>query len=443
MSKLRLFIQIAQVTLTFVIFLHAFPSPSQSTTAEDKYYGNTPKEYAPYDRFSEPYKRFFLAPNQYYGYGRSIAEPTDIQEVRIGFLGPIEKTVSVATGGVSHEEDLGIKMLQGAELAIALANKRGGYRNTGIPYTLVVRNDNGLWGSSANEIVRLAYTDRVWAVIGTIDGANSHIAIRAALKAELSVVNTGNTDPTFTETAIPWAFRNITDDRQMGYLLADYIFKVRGMKRVVAFRANNRYGRIGIDEIREAATRLGTPFLVEINYQQGDKDFSSQLETIKQLKPEAVVTYGDAEESANLLNQMRKAGLDIWFIGSDRIVSEKFIQLVSSSLEKVVAAYSYNPASSDEKYRRFAQTYEEQYGAMPEVFASHAFDGVNMIVDAIEKAGLNRAKIRDALASLKNYEGVTGRKHFDPIFNNLSSPLLAVGKGNHFYFTTLDELIEK
>ncbi len=77
----------------------------------------------PYGRFTEPYKTFFLEANQYHGYGREIPEPEHVDSVQIGFLGPIRSTVSVATGGASHEEPLGIMMLQGAR-----ARHRAGQR---------------------------------------------------------------------------------------------------------------------------------------------------------------------------------------------------------------------------------------------------------------------------------------------------------------------------
>ncbi len=164
-------------------------------------------------------------------------------------------------------------MLQGATfLAIEQANSSGGYRGE-IPYKLIVRNDNGNWRSSGRELIMLAYKDSVWAVLGTVDGANSHIAIRAALKAEIPVMNSADTDPTYVETSIPWVFRCITDDRQMCYLLADFAFKKLDLKRVAALRATNSYGRMSIDEFRDAATRLGRPFVVELQYQEGDTDF--------------------------------------------------------------------------------------------------------------------------------------------------------------------------
>ena len=87
---------------------------------------------------------------------------------------------------------------------------------------MVVSNDNGLWGSSGEEIIKMAYKYECWALLGSIDGANSHIAIRVGLKCEIPMMNSGDRHPTSIETNIPWVFRCIGDDRQQGYLLADY-----------------------------------------------------------------------------------------------------------------------------------------------------------------------------------------------------------------------------
>ncbi|NIM13184.1 MAG: ABC transporter substrate-binding protein [Candidatus Aminicenantes bacterium] len=417
-------------------------SESAEKKKETGSYGRTPARYVPFGKFAKPYKQFFLDPLEYRGYGREIPEPEHVDSVKIGFLGPIEPTVSVATGGLSHEESLGKKMLQGAELAIEQANARGGYRGGKIPYKLIVRNDNGLWGASGNEIIHLAYKDNVWAILGTIDGANSHIAIRVALKVEIPMMNTGDTDPTFTETAIPWVFRVITDDRQMCYLLADYVFKKLKLTRIAALRANNRYGRIGIDEFRDAATRLGHPFLAELNYPVGDTDFTPQLQRIKSLNPEAVITYGDAAESALILKQMRAMGMNQWFIGSDRMVSTDFIKNAGDNIDKVAAGYPYDPDSGGPRYLEFNRLFIKRFGEAPETYAAHAYDGMCMLIKAIEKAGLNRARIRDELAKIKRFDGVTGKKEFDAVFNNISPAALAVLEKGRWVFYSHEEAMK-
>ncbi|MCP3937141.1 MAG: amino acid ABC transporter substrate-binding protein, partial [Actinomycetia bacterium] len=175
----------------------------QVEVRKDANYAGTPGDIEPFGGV-KPFKEHFVEQLEYTGPGRAIPEPRDVKSVKLGFIGPIEATVSVATGGKSHGEALGIQMLQGSQLAIEEANARGGYRGTGLPFELIVSNDNGLWGASGNEIIKQAYEDEVWAILGTIDGANSHIAIRVALKAEILMINSGDTDPTFIETNIPW-----------------------------------------------------------------------------------------------------------------------------------------------------------------------------------------------------------------------------------------------
>ena len=94
-------------------------------------------------------------------------------------------------------------MMQGATLALEEANSKGGYK--GIPYKMMIHNDVGLWGAAANEIVKMD-DEKVWVWLGSIDDIVSHVAIRATLKLEIPMVCTGDPDPTFTETNIPWVF---------------------------------------------------------------------------------------------------------------------------------------------------------------------------------------------------------------------------------------------
>ena len=190
---------------------------------------------------------------------------------------------------------LGKQMLQGTMLAIEEANKKGGYK--GIPYKLMIHNDVGLWGAAANEVVKMD-DEKVWAWIGTIDDNNSHVAIRATLKLEILNMNTGDPDPTFTETNIPWVIRNIPDDRQSGYALVDRIFKRDKHSRVAVMRANNRYGRVGILHFNRSATRVGYPIIIEERFKDGETDFKEQLERIKKTSPDAIVLWGNAKESA-------------------------------------------------------------------------------------------------------------------------------------------------
>ncbi len=393
---------------------------------KDTNYANTPADLEPFGAV-RPYKEHFLLQMEYTGPGRALPEPPpDLKSVKIGFIGPIMSTVSVATGGKSHEEALGIKMLQGARLAVEEANGRGGYLRRKIPFELLVVNDNGLWGSTGNEVVKMAYKDHVWAILGTIDSANSHIAIRVALKAELVMVNTGDTDPTFIETNIPWVMRAIGDDRQQSYLLVDYIIRKLGYQRIGLIRASNRYGRFGVREVRDSARRLGHPVILEMAYRLGADDFTLQLERLRDARLDAIVHWGDARESALILNQMRALGMRQPYFTSDRTVSDEFLKLAGANADGVVAAYPWNPTRQDPKLEAFRRAFRARFNDEPETYAAHAYDGMNLLLWAIQAAGLNRAKIRDVLASrTRAWPGVTGDLSLSAALDDVGEVFLA------------------
>ena len=375
---------------------------------KDADYAWTPDDVAPFGGVA-PYREHFLDQMEYTGPGRAIPEPVQLETVKLGFIGPITPTVSVATGGRSHEEALGIKMLQGSKLAIEQANAHGGYLRRRIPFELVIKNDNGLWGASGNEIVDLAYKDEVWAILGTIDGANSHIAIRVALKAEVVMINSGDTDPTFIETNIPWVARCIGDDRQQGYLLVDYMIRKLGYERIGIIRSSNRYGRFGVREIKDSARRLGHPVVLEMAYALGRDDYALQLERLKAADVEAIVHWGDARESAVILNQMRSIDMQQPYFASDRTISDEFVELAGANAEGVISGSAWDPSRDDPRLHAFRRAFRERFGEEPETYAAHAYDGMNMLIWAVQVAGLNRAKIRDVLAHRKQpWPGVTG-----------------------------------
>ncbi|HUT89702.1 MAG TPA: ABC transporter substrate-binding protein [Thermoguttaceae bacterium] len=407
---------------------------------EDKSYAHTSQEVTPF-RHVEPFKQHFLLQMEYTGPGRAIPEPEHVDSVKLGFIGPIMSTVSVATGGKSHEEPMGIKMLQGARLAIEEANANGGYVKRGIPFEIAVSNDNGLWGASGNEIVKMAYKDHVWAILGTIDGANSHIAIRVALKAEIVMMNSGDTDPTFIETNIPWVFRCIGDDRQQGYFLVDYIYRKLGLQRLGIIRSSNRYGRFGVREIRDGSRRLGHPVALEMAYELGLDDFSLHLERLEQADVEAVVHWGDAVEGAKILNQMRARGMEQPLFACDRCLADEFVEIAGKNAEGVVCGSPWDPTRNDPKYLAFCQRFQKRFGEPPETYAAHGYDGMSLLIWAVQVAGLNRAKIRDVLAyRTQPWPGATGDVVFSAALDDLGDVFLAKREGSTWKYYSRKDL---
>lgn len=394
-------------------------------------YGNTPNKMVPYNQYQKAYINYFDEVQEFKGPGRDKPEPTNLDEVRIGFLGPLDGSVLTPKG---------IQMLQGAKLAIKEANEKGGYKN--MPYTLMEHNDVGLWGAAANEIVKMN-DEGCWAFLGTIDDINSHVALRIALKLEIMMVNTGDPDPTLTETRIPWLIRTISDDRQSCYALVNRIFIEDKHSRVAVIRSNNRYGRVGIMEFRGAAQRIGHPQVLEVRYELAETDFTKQLERINNSSPDAIVIWGDAKETGLIVNQIRSMGMKQPIFGSDRMVSPEFLEITGENSEGIVTTCQYNPKSGNTMLKIFTQKYIAEFGMEPDVFAAHAYDGMKILLEGIQTAGLNRILIRDVLSDRKtfqNYQGVTGEIIFDETWNDMGEIFMVDIKEGEFEFSPAPNL---
>ncbi len=413
---------IVNISILFI----SISAPKLNAQNKKLMYGKTPEKVFPYNNFRKAYKYFFLEPVQFYGAGRDKLPPKNIKEVRIGFLGPLEG---------SRILPLGKQMLNGVTLAIEEANKKGGYK--GLPFKLMIHNDVGLWGAAANEVVKMD-DEKVWVWLGSIDGIVSHVALRATLKAEIMMVNTGDSDPTFTETNIPWMIRVISDDRQSGYALASYIFVKKKHNRLAVIRTNSRYGRVGVMEFKGVAVRLGHPIRIEEQFKNGDTDFTMQLNHIKKISPDAILIWGNAKESALILKQIRKMGMNQPVYGSDRMVSDEFLTTAGQDAEGVVTTSPYNPNANIPILKTFQANYYNRFSLKPDVFAAHAYDGMNLIIKAVKKAGLNRVLIRDVLTDLKTfqgYNGVTGKIILDASWNDIGNIYIAKVQNGKFKYS--------
>ena len=401
------------------------PPPPKDRTVEP--YAGEPQDLRPYAKFEKPYYENYTHPNLYVGSGRDIPDPKDITEVRIGFFGPIEAAPDRADG---------ILMLHGAQLAVEEANARGGYG--GKPFKLMLHNDYnnwqskavygadsratgaGIWGSSSDEAVKMIYDDNDWAIFGSISSESTHIILRVALKSEIPIVNSASTDPTIPETYIPWYFTDLQDDRVQTYTLARHIYTDLGLKRVALLRLNNRYGRLASPKFRNASIRLGHPVVIEQKFLPGDTDFSRQLQIIRSSRTDAIVLWADETETANILKQMRALGMKQRVFGSYRTLGPEMLAQAGAAAEGYQAVFPYDPTRNDPRWTDFNRRFEARYQEKPEQFASLAFDAMNALLDSICKAGLNRARIHDALADIDQYDGVTGHMVFDPNLKNVA-----------------------
>jgi len=388
---------------------------------EYPYYGGTPEEMLPY-RNIEPYYRYWTTRLPFRGPGADYEDPKDLKSLRVGLLSPANYGVEGARGQRTRK---------GVELAFEEANAA---RQSGeLPFEIIYKEDAPQWGSAANIAVEFRDAE-VLGFLGTIDGDATHVALRVALKLETYMINTSDPDPTLTETQIPWLTRIFPEERQQCYRLADIIVRQRGCKRIAILRESSRPGRVAIMHFVNNIRRLGYPPVAHLLHKPGSHDLTEQLSAIKAAAPDAILFHGQPEDVGYAAATFRKAGITAQFFGFDRLKEDGFLKNAGDAAEGTTIAYFFNPDRADKPWVDFVARYQKRWGEKPDVYAAYGYDGAKLMIEAIKKTGPNRYRVRDYLANLDEWEGVTGHMVFDARWDNIVPMAIAEFKAGKWHF---------
>jgi len=373
-----------------------------------------------------PYLDFSRAGAWFYGSGREIPEPTDLTSVRIGVLGP-EKSSG------------GRQMRAAIQMAIDEANVRGGYRlkvplptasppgekspclevARVIPYEMVFRPDDGPWGAATSQVVKFAYEDKVWTIIGGLDGQRTHIAELVVTKAWVPVISPGTTDSTVDYANVPWVFRAVpADSRQADALLA--FARKQGYARLVVLSEMEREAYASFERLSESARHEHTAFALHLNYPPEDP--SVVIPRLRGVSFDAMIIWGRAETAVPLIEGLRRGGILAPVLACSALATPE-VAKNQPALGNLTVVAPYDLGRHDPELESFRREFEAQTGTQAGPAAVYSYDVSRLVIRAIAKVGLNRALIRDELAEAK-FDGLTGTYRFNSLGGNEADPVL-------------------
>ena len=361
---------------------------------------------------------FLLASQLLVFTGKSLAQR---QDIAIGTCGALSGRAAA----------YGLSVKQGAQLAVERINAAGGVEGKNL--TLTSLDDLQDETVTSEKITSLIYDSNVLAIIGTTDSGCTHVAARIALKARLPLIATVATDPTLTRLNNPYVYRNLADDRIQGRTIVDYIVKKRQLRRIVIAHVNTRYGRGGAAVVETAARLQGEPLLKRLSFETGQNDFSQIIRELSDLRPNALIIWGLYAEGAALTKAVRQRMPNLSIFGPDGLASPAYIEQAGNASDGVVVTYPFNPDRlSDPVVSDFVSAFKSSFGKEPDSFAAHAYDAVYQIAEAVRVGGPTRLGIRDGLARMSAFHGVTGVFTFDPSGNSTLPVFLAEVRNQRF-----------
>ncbi len=339
------------------------------------------------------------------------ASGTEIgKTLKIGFN--FEETGDVASYGTAEQK--------AAKLAVDEINKAGGVDGKQIEVT---DKDNKSELSEASTVsTNLVTQAKVNAIIGPATSGGTGAAITNAAKAAVPLVTPSGTQDDLTKGQ-DYLFRATFIDSFQGKILSKYVTDNLKAKKVVLYYDNSSDYAKGIAKAFQEEYK-GEIVATE-TFASKDTDFQAALTKFKGKDFDALVVPGYYTEAGKIVNQARGIGIDKPIVGGDGFNSEEFISQATPAAATNVYYVSGYSTSGDmtAKAKKFLEAYKAKYNEEPSMFSALAYDSVYMVAEA-SKGAKNSVDIKENLAKLKDFEGVTGSITMDKNHNPVKSALM-------------------
>jgi branched-chain amino acid transport system substrate-binding protein len=199
----------------------------------------------------------------------------------------------------------------------------------------------------------------------------------------------------------------------------------------VLLSATNHDARMATTELLAALRRRQAPLALHLTFSPGPAGTDSlaqEIERVRAAGPAAFLVVAGALDSARAVKVLRAEGFDEPIFGVAPMGRSCFRSEAQSRAEGVTFPVLFDPGDSD-RAAEFAKRFEARFGHQPDYAAAGAYDATCLVVAAMRQAGLNRARIRDALETLAPWPGVTGTVRWDPTGQNERPVLLGTIAG--------------
>lgn len=346
------------------------------------------------------------------------------------------------TGGIPV---VGESCKNAAELAVKEVNDAGGLEVGGRKYTVeLVVEDNEDKAESAAAVAQKLVTAGVLAMIGPNASRNAIPAAEVAESSKMPMISPWSTNPKTTVDAVTgqpksYVFRAAFIDDFQGRVAAKFaIDQLKSAKPAVLYDVASEYNK-GIAEFyKKTLEENGITVVAFETYTTGDKDFSAQLTKIKDAGADSLFLPNYYSEVPLQVQQAHKLGFTGSIMGSDSWGNLELITLCGADCEGLYFTTHYAADIATPKAQAFIKAYEAAYNKTPDDVAALTYDSFGLFYQALQAAGkLDRQAIRDALAAITAFEGVTGTMQFkgtgDPV---KSAVILQIKDGKFTYFTT-------
>lgn len=328
------------------------------------------------------------------------------KEIRIGLITPLSGDVKT----------FGESVRNSFLIAVEEANARGGA--AGMKIVPVIQDDKNDATEAANVANLLVNQHRVKAIVGSVTSKATIPVSDIIQSAKIPTISPTATNPKVTVAdgkRKDYMFRACFIDPFQGAVMAKFSREtLKGKNAAVLYDASNDYSK-GIAEVfRDAFRKQGGKVVSFESYGKDDVDFSALLTKVKTSSADILFLPDYYNKVGLIAKQAKEKGIKARLVGPDGWDSPDLVKIAGAAIEGGYFSNHYSPEDKRPEVAAWVKKYKAKHGQVPDALGTLAYDATNLLIEAIRKAGSDDPKkIRDAMASIRNFKAVSGNSTLD------------------------------
>jgi branched-chain amino acid transport system substrate-binding protein len=300
------------------------------------------------------------------------------------------------------------------EIYVEEINAKGGVN--GQKLQLIVYDDAGNANNARTFATRLVEEDKIDAMVGGSTTGSTLAMIPVFEDAKIPFISLAGAIQ-IIEPVHQWVFKTPhTDKMACEKIFAD--LKNRKLTTIAMISGTDAFGKSMRDQCVAVAPKAGITIATEESYGPRDSDMTPQLTNIRnKAGVQAVVNPGFGQGPAIVTRNYKQLGIKQPLYQSHGVASKQFIELAGPAAEGVrlpaaaLLIADKLPAKDPQKpvVVNYTRTYQQKSGQAVSTFGGHAYDGLMILVQAMQRAkSADKAKVRDEIEKTKGYIGTGG-----------------------------------
>jgi len=312
-----------------------------------------------------------------------------------------------------------------AEMLKEQVNAAGGVKIGEKSYPLeFIYVDNEAKAESATAVaLKLINQDKVLGIIGPQSSKQAIPAGEICNNNKTPMISPWSTNPKTTKDR-PYVFRSCFLDPFQGPVAANFATEeFKAAKAAVLYDIASDYPKGLAEFFKEAFEKVHGPGSVVAfeTFTTKDRDFSAQLTKIVKSGADVLFVPQYYDEVPLIVKQAHELGWQKPIMGSDSWGSAELMNLCGDDCKGLFFSTHYAAAGAQGATKEFIDKYKEKYGYVPDDVGALTWDATRLMIQAVQNAGAltgdikkNRDAIKDQLAKIKDFDGITGKMTFNP-----------------------------